>query len=134
MAQLTPQAFVHKWRDSTLKEHSAAQEHFIDLCRLIDHPTPDADAPRNPVLTAQVMERVRRAHATAREARPDHRPWILAALVAALIALAGTTTGVVGDGGLAEAAGLFDGELVLELVVGALIAAAALALSWRRLA
>jgi hypothetical protein len=45
MAQLTPQAFVHKWRDSTLKERSAAQEHFIDLCRLIDHPTPAEDDP-----------------------------------------------------------------------------------------
>lgn len=104
------------------------------LLDLIEHPAPDPEAPRNPVLTALVMERVRRAHATTREARPDHRPWILAALVAALIALAGTTTGMVGDGGLAEAAGLFDEELVLELVVGALIAATALALSWRRLA
>ncbi len=37
---LTPQAFVQKWRSSTLKERSSAQEHFIDLCRLIDHPTP----------------------------------------------------------------------------------------------
>jgi hypothetical protein len=45
MAQLTPQAFVHKWRDNTLKERSAAQEHFIDLCRLIDHPTPNEADP-----------------------------------------------------------------------------------------
>jgi hypothetical protein len=37
---LTPQEFVNKWRQATLKEHSAAQEHFIDLCRLIGHPTP----------------------------------------------------------------------------------------------
>jgi type II restriction/modification system DNA methylase subunit YeeA len=37
---LSPQEFVAKWRDVTLKERSAAQEHFIDLCRLVGHPTP----------------------------------------------------------------------------------------------
>jgi hypothetical protein len=37
---LSPQAFVAKWRSTTLKERSAAQEHFIDLCRLLGHPTP----------------------------------------------------------------------------------------------
>ncbi|HLE14675.1 MAG TPA: DNA methyltransferase, partial [Anaerolineales bacterium] len=39
-ATLTPQDFVSKWRQSTLKERSAYQEHFIDVCRLIGHPTP----------------------------------------------------------------------------------------------
>ena len=42
---LTPQQFVAKWRNVTLKERSAAQEHFIDLCRLIGHPTPAEAAP-----------------------------------------------------------------------------------------
>lgn len=37
---MTPQQFVAKWRGVTLKERSAAQEHFIDLCRLLNHPTP----------------------------------------------------------------------------------------------
>ena len=37
---MTPDAFIRKWRDATLKERSAAQEHFIDLCRLLDEPTP----------------------------------------------------------------------------------------------
>ncbi|MDP9316375.1 MAG: class I SAM-dependent DNA methyltransferase, partial [Chloroflexota bacterium] len=36
----SPQAFVAKWRGNTRKERSAAQEHFIDLCRLVGHPTP----------------------------------------------------------------------------------------------
>ncbi len=36
----TPQDFVAKWRKNTRKERSAAQEHFIDLCRLVGHPTP----------------------------------------------------------------------------------------------
>ncbi len=32
--------FQAKWRGSTLKERSAAQEHFLDLCRLLGMPTP----------------------------------------------------------------------------------------------
>ena len=39
-AALTPQAFVAKWRKTTLKESAAANEHFLDLCQLADHPTP----------------------------------------------------------------------------------------------
>ena len=37
---MTPGAFIAKWRAAELKERSAAQEHFIDLCRLLDEPTP----------------------------------------------------------------------------------------------
>ena len=37
---MTPYQFIAKWRVSELKESSAAQEHFIDLCRLLDEPTP----------------------------------------------------------------------------------------------
>ena len=37
---MTPGEFIAKWRASKLKERSAAQEHFIDLCRLLDEPTP----------------------------------------------------------------------------------------------
>ncbi len=45
MSTLTPQEFVDKWRHATLKEKSAAQEHFIDLCHLIGHATPaEADS------------------------------------------------------------------------------------------
>lgn len=37
--------FQAKWRDVTLKERSAAQEHFLDLCHLLGQPTPaQADA------------------------------------------------------------------------------------------
>jgi hypothetical protein len=32
--------FIAKWEKTDLKERSAAQEHFIDLCRLVEHPTP----------------------------------------------------------------------------------------------
>jgi hypothetical protein len=44
---LTPQQFVHKWRRAALKERSAYQEHFIDLCRLVGHPTPAASVYRS---------------------------------------------------------------------------------------
>ena len=37
---MTPGVFIAKWRAAELKERSAAQEHFIDLCRLLDEPTP----------------------------------------------------------------------------------------------
>ena len=37
---MTPGEFIAKWRVSELKERSAAQEHFIDLCRLLGEPTP----------------------------------------------------------------------------------------------
>ena len=37
---MIPGEFIAKWRASELKERSAAQEHFIDLCRLLDEPTP----------------------------------------------------------------------------------------------
>jgi hypothetical protein len=42
---MTPQQFIAKWRNSTLKESAAAQEHFIDLCRLVGQQTPAEAAP-----------------------------------------------------------------------------------------
>ncbi|MBU1879017.1 MAG: hypothetical protein KJ734_08700, partial [Chloroflexi bacterium] len=42
---LTPQDFVAKWRQSTLKESAGAQEHFIDLCQLVGHRTPAEEDP-----------------------------------------------------------------------------------------
>jgi len=41
---LTPDEFVRKWRDMALKERSASQSHFNDLCHMLGWPTPtDAD-------------------------------------------------------------------------------------------
>jgi hypothetical protein len=37
---VTPTQFIHKWSASTLKERSASQTHFNDLCQLIGEPTP----------------------------------------------------------------------------------------------
>ena len=37
---MTPYEFIAKWAASQLKERSASQEHFIDLCRMLGEPTP----------------------------------------------------------------------------------------------
>lgn len=37
---MSPQQFIAKWQNSKLKERAAAQEHFLDLCRLLGEPTP----------------------------------------------------------------------------------------------
>ena len=36
----TPQQFADKWARTELKERASYQEHFMDLCRLVGHPTP----------------------------------------------------------------------------------------------
>ena len=33
---MTPQAFILKWHNNELKERSASQSHFNDLCKLLD--------------------------------------------------------------------------------------------------
>lgn len=42
---MTPQEFVRRWKTVELSERSAAQSHFIDLCRLMEHPTPAEEDP-----------------------------------------------------------------------------------------
>lgn len=37
---MNPIAFQRKWIGVDLKERSAAQEHFLDLCQVLGHPTP----------------------------------------------------------------------------------------------
>jgi type II restriction/modification system DNA methylase subunit YeeA len=39
-----PAEFAAKWAGSTRSERAASQEHFIDLCRMLDVPTPNEDA------------------------------------------------------------------------------------------
>ena len=51
---MTPEEFIAKWRAAQLKERSAAQEHFIDLCQLLDEPTP---AEADPTGDAYCFER-----------------------------------------------------------------------------
>ena len=42
---MTPHEFIKKWKPVALTERQTAQEHFIDLCRLVNHPTPIEDDP-----------------------------------------------------------------------------------------
>jgi hypothetical protein len=42
---ISPSAFVQKWAASRGAERAAAQEHFIDLCRLLDEQTPNEADP-----------------------------------------------------------------------------------------
>lgn len=42
---LTPQDFVSKWKRSTAREKQIYQQHFLDLCELVGHPTPAAFDP-----------------------------------------------------------------------------------------
>ena len=37
---MSPQEFISKWRASTLNERASSHEHFIDLCHLLNEPTP----------------------------------------------------------------------------------------------
>lgn len=43
MPPLSAAEFAAKWRGSTRSERAAAQEHFIDLCQMLDLPTPNSD-------------------------------------------------------------------------------------------
>lgn len=44
-APITPAAFIAKWRMSDLGERQTAQEHFLDVCALIGHPSPAHEDP-----------------------------------------------------------------------------------------
>lgn len=43
---MTPAQFIAKWRNVELKERSAAQEHFLDLCELLDIEKPASADPK----------------------------------------------------------------------------------------
>lgn len=43
---MTPQEFIAKWHAVELKERSASQAHFIDLCRLLGVKDPISDDPK----------------------------------------------------------------------------------------
>src|SRR6476469_4664399 len=38
---MTPEQFIDKWSRADRTERQAAQEHFIDLCRVLGEPTPN---------------------------------------------------------------------------------------------
>jgi hypothetical protein len=40
MPRITASAFIAKWRDVQLTERPASQQHFLDLCEVVEHPKP----------------------------------------------------------------------------------------------
>ena len=44
-ASVTPQQFIAKWQAANLSERSACQQHFLDLCDLLNQPKPAAADP-----------------------------------------------------------------------------------------
>jgi hypothetical protein len=42
---MTPREFIEKWKRVALNERQTAQAHFLDLCRVLDHPDPISDDP-----------------------------------------------------------------------------------------
>jgi hypothetical protein len=42
---MTPQQFISKWQRVQLSERSASQQHFLDLCELLEQPKPAAADP-----------------------------------------------------------------------------------------
>ncbi len=42
---MTPQDFITKWQRANLSERSAYQQHFLDLCEVLDQPKPAAADP-----------------------------------------------------------------------------------------
>jgi hypothetical protein len=43
--------FVTKWQKAELTEHSASQQHFLDLCNVFEHPTPAESDPTGETFT-----------------------------------------------------------------------------------
>lgn len=77
---MTPREFVDKWRIVEVKERSAAQEHFIDLCHLIGHPTPaDFDPTNQPlnVTLPPIQTQLTTSQATPITLQRDGYTWTL---------------------------------------------------------
>jgi hypothetical protein len=55
---MTADQFVSKWTGVELSERAASQEHFIDLCRLLDQPTPAEADPTGDSFTFEKAAKV----------------------------------------------------------------------------
>ena len=76
MPSASPAAFAAKWIGSSLKESAAAQEHFIDLCRLIGVPTPaDADPDGDSYTFEKGVEKTGGGSGFADVWKRDHFAW-----------------------------------------------------------
>ena len=48
---MTPEIFIAKWKGSTRTERSASQEHFLDLCELLEVKKPQDEDPHGTFYT-----------------------------------------------------------------------------------
>jgi len=48
---ITPHEFIAKWKPVTLTERSACQQHFLDLCEVLDRTKPDKAEPEGAFYT-----------------------------------------------------------------------------------
>lgn len=55
---MIPSAFIKKWKASNLKERSAAHEHFIDLCRLLDEAVAQAYAWKSDISDDEMLTKL----------------------------------------------------------------------------
>jgi hypothetical protein len=55
---MIPSAFIKKWKASNLKERSAAYEHFIDLCRLLDEAVAQTYAWKSDISDDQMLTKL----------------------------------------------------------------------------
>ena len=57
---MTPQHFILKWSRVSLTERSAAQQHFLDLCEVFEHPNPAEADPTGEWFTFEAARPARR--------------------------------------------------------------------------
>ena len=67
---MTPQEFIAKWKRSRLSERSGSHEHFLDLCALLNQPTPAGADPDGAEYT---FERGVSASRTANGSKAEYR-------------------------------------------------------------
>lgn len=59
---MTPQEFIHKWKRANLSERSAYQQHFLDLCELLNQPKPAAEDPDDAFYTFERVHKTDGSH------------------------------------------------------------------------
>src|SRR5436190_1829800 len=69
----TPRQFIAKWKRAELSERSAYQQHFLDLCELLDQPKPAEVDPRGEWFTFEKGGRHHRWRQGVGRRLPDHQ-------------------------------------------------------------
>lgn len=54
---MTPEQFIDKWSKTALTERSAAQQHFLDLCELLEEQKPAEADPTGEFYTFEKASR-----------------------------------------------------------------------------